>query len=162
MLASMGIAEIKVRRKLRVAFFSTGDELRSVGESLGEGEIYDSNRYTLHGMLSRLQVDIIALGVIQDQPQAMRQAFQKASSNADVIITTGGVSVGEADYVKNVIAEVGNVDFWKLAIKPGRPFAFGKINEAVFFFWITRQSCRSDGHLLPIRTTIVKTHNGAS
>ena len=133
MLASMGIADIKVRRKLRVAFFSTGDELRAVGEPLGEGEIYDSNRYTLHGMLSRLQVDIIDLGVIPDQPQAMRQAFLQASRAADVVITTGGVSVGEADYIKDVIADVGNVDFWKLAIKPGRPLAFGKINDAVFF-----------------------------
>ncbi|WP_455207834.1 molybdopterin molybdotransferase MoeA, partial [Kaarinaea lacus] len=124
---------IMVRRKLRVAFFSTGDELRSVGEPLGEGELYDSNRYTLHGMLSRLQVDIIDLGVIPDKPQAIRQAFLQASRNADVVITTGGVSVGEADYIKEVIAEVGNVDFWKLAIKPGRPLAFGKINDAVFF-----------------------------
>jgi len=133
MLASMGIAEVKVRRKLRVAFFSTGDELRSLGEPLGEGEIYDSNRYTLHGMLSRLNVEIDDMGVIPDQPQAIRQAFLQASRHADVVITTGGVSVGEADYVKEIINEVGNVDFWKLAIKPGRPLAFGKINDAIFF-----------------------------
>ena len=133
LLASMGMAEIKVRRKLRVSFFSTGDELRSINEPLREGEIYDSNRYTLHGMLSRLQVDITDLGVIPDQPQAIRQAFLQASSNADVVITTGGVSVGEADYVKDIITEVGQVDFWKLAIKPGRPLAFGKINKATFF-----------------------------
>ena len=133
MLASMGIAEVKVRRKLRVAFFSTGDELRSLGQPLGEGEIYDSNRYTLHGMLSRLNVEIDDMGVIPDQPQAIRQAFLRASSHADVVITTGGVSVGEADYVKEIINEVGNVDFWKLAIKPGRPLAFGKINNAIFF-----------------------------
>ncbi len=133
MLASMGITNVKVRRKLRVAFFSTGNELRSLGEALAEGEIYDSNRYTLHGMLSRLQVDITDLGVIPDQPQSIRQAFIDASSSSDVVITTGGVSVGEADFVKSIISEIGSVDFWKIAIKPGRPLAFGKINEAVFF-----------------------------
>jgi len=133
MLASMGIAEVNVTRKLRVAFFSTGNELRSLGEELGEGEIYDSNRYTLYGMLSRLPVEIDDLGVIPDDPQAMRNAFERASANSDVVITTGGVSVGEADFVKQVINEMGNVDFWKLAIKPGRPLAFGKINNAIFF-----------------------------
>jgi len=133
MLASMGIAKVKVYRKLRVAFFSTGDELRSVGEELAEGEIYDSNRYTLHGMLTRLHADIVDMGVIPDQPHAMRDAFLQAATNADVVITTGGVSVGEADFVKEVINETGNVDFWKLAIKPGRPLAFGKIKNAIFF-----------------------------
>ena len=133
MLASMGIEKVKVRRKLRVAFFSTGNELRSLGEPLNEGEIYDSNRYTLHGMLSRLQVEIRDLGVIPDQPDVMREAFLTASSNADVVITTGGVSVGEADYVKEIISKIGAVDFWKLAIKPGRPLAFGKINDTIFF-----------------------------
>jgi len=133
MLASMGIADLEVRRKLRVSFFSTGNELRSVGEPLAEGEIYDSNRYTLHGMLSRLHVEINDMGVIPDQPEKIREAFLHASSNADVVITTGGVSVGEADFIRNIIEEVGTVDFWKLAIKPGRPLAFGKINDAVFF-----------------------------
>lgn len=133
MLASMGIAEINVYRKLRVAFFSTGNELRSVGEKLEEGEIYDSNRYTLHGMLTRLQVEITDLGVIPDKPEKIREAFLRASSNADVVITTGGVSVGEADFVRDILTEIGKVDFWKLAIKPGRPLAFGKINDAVFF-----------------------------
>ena len=133
MLASMGIADVDVRPKLRVAFFSTGNELRSVGEPLAEGEIYDSNRYTLHGTLSRLRIEINDMGVIPDQPEKIREAFLQASSNADVVITTGGVSVGEADFVRDIIAEVGNVDFWKLAIKPGRPLAFGKINNAVFF-----------------------------
>jgi len=133
MLASMGIAEVNVVRKLRIAFFSTGNELRSLGEELVEGEIYDSNRYTLHGMLSRLPVEIEDLGVIPDDPRAMHSAFLRASTNSDVVITTGGVSVGQADFVKQVINEVGNVDFWKLAIKPGRPLAFGKINDAVFF-----------------------------
>jgi len=133
MLASMGIAKINVYRKLRVAFFSTGDELRSVGEALAEGEIYDSNRYTLHGMLTRLHADIIDMGVIPDEPNEMRDAFLQAATNADVVITTGGVSVGEADFVKEVINEAGNVDFWKLAIKPGRPLAFGKIKNAIFF-----------------------------
>jgi len=133
MLASLGIAEVNVTRKLRVAFFSTGNELRSLGETLGEGEIYDSNRYTLYGMLSQLPVDINDLGVIADEPRAIRDAFLHASDNADVVITTGGVSVGEADYIKQVIRDIGNVDFWKLAIKPGRPLAFGKINNAILF-----------------------------
>ena len=133
MLASMGFADVEVRRKLRVAFFSTGNELRSVGESLAEGEIYDSNRYTLHGMLTRLQVEINDMGVIPDQPEKLREAFVSASNNADAVITTGGVSVGEADFVRDTIVEVGNVDFWKLAIKPGGPLAFVKINNAVFF-----------------------------
>jgi molybdopterin molybdotransferase len=133
LFASLGIAEIKLARRLRVAFFSTGDELRSIGEPLAEGEIYDSNRYTLHGMLARLNVESLDMGVIADQRDAISEAFQHAASMADVVITTGGVSVGEADFVREILAETGTVDFWKLAIKPGRPLAFGTLNDALFF-----------------------------
>lgn len=133
LLASLGIAEIRVRRKLRVAFFSTGDELRSLGQSLSEGQIYDSNRYTLHGMLSRLGVEIIDMGVIPDQREAVAEAFTTASTNADVLITSGGVSVGEADFVKETLDRLGQVNFWKIAMKPGKPLAYGKVNQATFF-----------------------------
>jgi molybdopterin molybdotransferase len=133
LIASLGIAEVQVKQKLKVAFFSTGDELRSLGETLEEGQIYDSNRYTLYGMLKRLDVDIIDMGVVPDQKQALRTALQLASEQADVVITSGGVSVGDADYVKEMLAELGSVDFWKIAMKPGRPLAFGKINDALFF-----------------------------
>jgi len=133
LIASLGIAEITVKRKLRVAFFSTGDELRSIGETLEEGQIYDSNRYTLYGMLKRLDVDILDMGVVADQKDALRQALQLASKQADVVLTSGGVSVGDADYVKEMLIELGHVDFWKIAMKPGRPLAFGKINDTLFF-----------------------------
>jgi len=132
-LASLGLSEIKVHRRLRVAFFSTGDELRSIGESLGDGEIYDSNRYSLYGMLSRLGVDIIDMGVIADRREDIQSAFIAAAENADVVITSGGVSVGEADFVKETLDELGEVKFWKIAMKPGRPLAFGKIKNAAFF-----------------------------
>ncbi len=133
LLASLGVAEVKVRRRLRVAFFSTGDELRSIGEILRDGEIYDSNRYTLYGMLARLGVEIIDMGVVRDDRQATRNAFEQAAEDADVIITSGGVSVGEADYVKETLDAIGQVDFWQIAIKPGRPLAFGRVGAALFF-----------------------------
>lgn len=133
LFASLGIAEIRVRRKLRVAFFSTGDELRSLGQPLGEGQIYDSNRYTLHGMLSRLGVEIIDMGVIPDRRDAVAEAFTSASALADVLITSGGVSVGEADFVKETLDRLGQVNFWKIAMKPGKPLAYGKVNQATFF-----------------------------
>ncbi len=132
-LASLGIAEVRVQRRLRVAFFSTGDELKSLGEPLDAGQIYDSNRYTLHGMLTRLGVDLLDLGVIRDDRDAIRTAFHEAAVNADVVITSGGVSVGEADFVKQTLDELGQVDFWKIAMKPGKPLAFGKLGTAVFF-----------------------------
>ena len=132
-LASMGLSEIKVHRRLRVAFFSTGDELRSIGEPLGDGEIYDSNRYSLYGMLSRLGVDILDMGVIADRKKDIESAFAEAAENADVVITSGGVSVGEADFVKETLDSMGQIKFWKIAMKPGRPLAFGKINNAIFF-----------------------------
>ena len=133
LIASLGIAEVCVVRRLRVAFFSTGDELRSIGEPLSDGAIYDSNRYTLYGMLERMGADIIDMGVIKDDRDDLEQAFSTAAANADVLITSGGVSVGEADYIKEILAKLGKVDFWKVAIKPGRPLAFGQVGSAVFF-----------------------------
>jgi molybdopterin molybdotransferase len=133
LIASLGIAGVSVRRKLRVAFFSTGDELASIGSTLKEGEVYDSNRYTLHGMLSRLGVEIADLGVVRDDPKELKKAFEKAASSADAVITTGGVSVGEADFVKQLMAELGEVLFWKIAMRPGRPMAFGRIGDAFLF-----------------------------
>ncbi len=133
LIASVGISEVKVNKKTRVAFFSTGDELRPVGSKLEVGQIYDSNRYTLHGMLSKLRVEIIDLGVIEDKREAVEQAFLNAANKADVIITSGGVSVGEADFVKETLEKIGKVNFWKVAMKPGRPLAFGKIKNAWFF-----------------------------
>ena len=133
LLASIGRGEISVVRRLRVAFFSTGDELRPLGTPLGEGEIYDSNRYTLYGMLKRQDVEIIDMGVVADDRKAMSAAFNQAARVADVVLTSGGVSVGDADYVKDIVRAEGKVDFWKLAIKPGRPLAFGTLGDAVFF-----------------------------
>lgn len=133
LMASLGLAEVNVKRKLRVAFFSTGDELRGVGEQLEDGQIYDSNRYTLYGMLHQLGVELIDLGVIRDDQAAIEQAFIDASHIADVVMTSGGVSVGEADYVKITLDKLGKVDFWRIAMKPGKPLAFGKINNALFF-----------------------------
>lgn len=133
LLASVGIAKVPVRRRIRVAFFSTGDELREVGEPLEDGQIYNSNRYTLSAMLRHLHVDALDLGVVRDDPAAVAQAFHDASEQADMVITSGGVSVGEADYVKEVLGELGDVNFWKVAIKPGRPLAFGRIGAAKFF-----------------------------
>jgi len=132
LIASLGIGEVKVRRKLRVALFATGDELASIGTPLEEGEVYDSNRYTVHGMLSRLGVEIVDLGVVRDDPAKLEAAFRKASS-ADAIITTGGVSVGEADFIKQMMAKLGEVLFWKIAMRPGRPMAFGRIGDAYLF-----------------------------
>src|SRR5258708_20465263 len=133
MLASLGISEVSVYRKLRVAFFSTGDELKSIGAPLAEGQIYDSNRYTLYGMLSRLNCDIVDMGVVPDVPAELERAFATAAANPDVVITSGGVSVGEADYVKQLLEKLGEVLFWKIAMKPGRPLAYGKVGQAHFF-----------------------------
>ncbi len=132
-LASLGLAEVSVYRRLKVAFFSTGDELRAVGEPLRPGEIHDSNRYTLHGVLKKLDVEIIDMGVVRDQRELIEQAFKEAAASADAIITSGGVSVGEADFVKETLEKLGDMSFWKIAMKPGRPVTFGHINEAVFF-----------------------------
>jgi molybdopterin molybdotransferase len=133
LIASLGIAEVEVKRRLRVAFFSTGDELTSIGTPLAQGQVYDSNRYTLHGMLSGLGVEIIDMGVVRDDPEKLEAAFAAAAAKADAIITTGGVSVGEADFVKQLMAKLGEVLFWKIAMRPGRPMAFGKIGKAYLF-----------------------------
>jgi molybdopterin molybdotransferase len=133
MIASLGIGEVSVYRRLRVAFFSTGDELVPVGGSLAAGQIYDSNRYTIYGMLLRLGVDAIDMGAIRDDPATIESAFAQAAQAADVVITSGGVSVGEADFVKQLLAKLGDVLFWKIAMKPGRPLAYGKIGQAHFF-----------------------------
>jgi len=131
-LASLGIAKLQIKRKPVVAFFSTGDELMSVGTPLEPGMIYDSNRYSLHGMLARLPVDIVDLGVVRDNLDSMREALTSASAQADLVISTGGVSVGEADYIKPALAELGSTEFWKIAIKPGRPLTFGQIGNSIF------------------------------
>ena len=130
LLASLGLAEVPVRRCLRVAFFSTGDELRSIGEPLDAGCVYDSNRYTVWGMLQRLGVEAVDLGVVRDDPAALREAFTQAAACADAVITSGGVSVGEADHTKRVMAELGEVLFWRIAMRPGRPMAIGRIGRA--------------------------------
>jgi molybdopterin molybdotransferase len=133
LVASLGVGEVKVYRKLRVAFFSTGDELASIGAELKPGEVYDSNRYTLYGMLARLGVEIIDMGVVRDDPVLLENALIEASQSADVILTSGGVSVGEADYMKELLNKLGQVVFWKIAMKPGRPLAYGKIGNAHYF-----------------------------
>jgi molybdopterin molybdotransferase len=129
MVASLCHAEVPVLRRLRVAFFSTGDELRSVGEPLAAGCVYDSNRYTIWGMLQRLGVDLLDLGVVHDDPAALEATFRHAAANADAVITSGGVSVGEADHTKQVMARLGDVLFWRIAMRPGRPMAIGKIHS---------------------------------
>ena len=133
LLASLGIAEVQVFRTLKVAFFSTGDELVSVGEKLAEGQIYDSNRYTLFGMLTKLNAEISDLGNVPDDPNLLEKTLLQAAQNNDVVITSGGVSVGEADHMKALLAKHGQVLFWKINMKPGRPLAYGKVNEAHYF-----------------------------
>jgi molybdopterin molybdotransferase len=133
LIASLGIGELKVYRRLRVAFFSTGDELASIGQPLAAGQVYDSNRYTLYGMLTRMGVEVIDMGVVRDQPELLEQALVEASQSADVILTSGGVSVGEADFMKQLLEKLGQVVFWKIAMKPGRPLAYGKVGTAHYF-----------------------------
>ncbi len=133
LLASLGIGQVKVLRKLKVAIFSTGDELRQPGETLNAGDIYDSNRHTIHALLQRMGVDILDLGCIPDDCDQLREAFLTADREADAVITSGGVSVGEADYTKTILDELGKTEFWKLAIKPGKPFAFGTLPNSLFF-----------------------------
>jgi molybdopterin molybdotransferase len=131
--ASLGIAELPVHRRVRVAFFSTGDELRSIGEPLAAGQIYDSNRYTIFGLLQRLGVDVIDMGVVPDNPESLEQAVRQASESADAIISSGGVSVGEADFTRDIMNKLGDVRFWTIAMRPGRPMAFGQIGNAYYF-----------------------------
>jgi molybdopterin molybdotransferase len=130
LVASLGIATVPVFRLLRVAYFSTGDEILSLGETLREGAIYDSNRYTMLGMLAKLGVEIVDLGVVSDDKDALEATFHKASSSADVVITSGGVSVGEADHTKTVMRTLGDVEFWRIAMRPGRPMAVGTLKRA--------------------------------
>jgi len=136
LIASLGMAEVSVRRRLRVAFFSSGDELRSVGQPLDAGCVYDSNRYTLWGMLERLGCEVIDLGVVPDHPQAVEAALRTATACADVVITSGGVSVGEADYLRSTLARLGDVVFWRIAMRPGRPLAFGQLRADGHSAWL--------------------------
>lgn len=132
-LASLGFAELTVSRRPRVAFFSTGDELRSLGEPLQYGEVYDSNRYTLAAMLQEAGAELCDLGVVRDDPAALQDALARAADAADVVVTSGGVSVGEADFTREVLQRAGDLGFWKIAMKPGRPLTFGKLGNALFF-----------------------------
>lgn len=129
LLASLGVAEASVQRPLRVAVFSTGDELRAIGETLDEGCVYDSNRYTLLGMLQRLGCEVVDLGLVRDNREALTAVFRQACESADAVITSGGVSVGDVDYTRQIMSELGEVAFWNIAMRPGRPMAFGKISS---------------------------------
>lgn len=133
LVASLGISQVNVFRRLRVAYFSTGDEILSLGEPPREGAVYDSNRYTVHGMLARLGCEVIDLGVVRDQPHLLERAFADAAARADAIITSGGVSVGEADFTKAMMGKLGDVAFWRIAMRPGRPMAVGRIGQSVLF-----------------------------
>jgi len=137
LLASLGIAKVDVLRRARVAFFSTGDEVLSLGEAAREGAVYDSNRYTLFGLLTRMGVEVLDLGVVRDDPAALEAAFRSAAAQADAVITSGGVSVGEADHTKAIMRKLAGGDagvvFWKIAMRPGRPMAVGRIDNAVLF-----------------------------
>jgi molybdopterin molybdotransferase len=133
LLASAGILEITVRRKLRVALFSTGDELRPAWQPLGYGEIYESNRYMLAAHLAEIGAEVLDFGNLPDDPATIRAAMADAAAQADAVITSGGASVGAADFVVDTLCSLGRIDFWKVAIKPGKPFAFGRIGAAYFF-----------------------------
>ncbi len=132
MIATLGISHVTVVRKPRVAFFSTGDELKPLGQPLAEGQIYDSNRYGIKPLIENFGCEPIDLGIIPDCPETLKATVEQAQSLADVVVTSGGVSVGEADYTKDILEELGEIGFWKLAIKPGKPFAFGKLSTAWF------------------------------
>ncbi|GAA6140918.1 gephyrin-like molybdotransferase Glp [Hydrogenophaga sp. 5NK40-0174] len=129
LIASLGLPGVKVWRKVKVAYFSTGDEILSLGEAPREGAVYDSNRYTVFGLLKRMNVDVLDMGVIADEPKALEAAFRSAAANADAIITSGGVSMGEADYTKAMMKKLGDVAFWRIAMRPGRPMAVGRLEE---------------------------------
>jgi len=133
LLATMGIAEVAVRPRLKIAVFANGSELRPPGEALAAGEIYDSNRYFLGAMLDRLGCEVVDIGVIPDDLEQLRAAYKEADTSADVVITCGGASVGEADYTRQLLSEQGDIGFWKVAIKPGKPFMFGKLASSTFF-----------------------------
>jgi molybdopterin molybdotransferase len=133
LIASLGLPDVRVHRRLRVAYFSTGDEVLSLGEAPREGAVYDSNRYTVFGLLTRMGCEVIDMGVVRDDPALLEAAFAKAALEADAIITSGGVSVGEADFTKAMMKKLGDVAFWKIAMRPGRPMAVGRIGKSVLF-----------------------------
>jgi molybdopterin molybdotransferase len=130
LLASLGLETITVVRRLRVAYFSTGDEILSPGEAPREGAVYDSNRFTLTGLLARMGVEVNDMGVVPDQPHAMQAAFERAALEADAVVTSGGVSMGDADHTRTIMKQLGQIDFWRIAMRPGRPMAFGKLGSA--------------------------------
>jgi len=133
LLASLGLQTVRVRPRLRVAYFSTGDEILSLGDAPREGAVYDSNRYTVFGLLRRLGCEVVDLGVVRDDPSALEAAFLDAASRCDAIITSGGVSVGEADFTKTMMSKLGDVAFWRIAMRPGRPMAVGRIGQSLLF-----------------------------
>ena len=133
LLASLGIPDVRVKRRLKVAYFSTGDEILSLGEAPREGAVYDSNRYTVFGLLKRLGVEVLDMGVVRDDPALLEAAFTQAAQKADAIITSGGVSVGEADHTKTMMKQLGDVAFWRIAMRPGRPMAVGRIGDSILF-----------------------------
>lgn len=130
LMASLGLPEVPVFRRLKVAYFSTGDEILSLGEAPREGAVYDSNRYTVYGLLSRLGCEVVDMGVVPDQPARLQAAFEQAAQQADAVITSGGVSVGEADYTKAMMKQLGDVAFWRIAMRPGRPMAVGRLDRS--------------------------------
>ena len=134
LIASLGLPQVRVWRRPRVAYFSTGDEILSLGEAPREGAVYDSNRYTLHGLLTRLGCEVIDLGVVPDRPEQLEAAFRQAAAQADAIITSGGVSVGEADHTKAMMKKLGDVAFWRIAMRPGRPMAVGRLDSGAIMF----------------------------
>ncbi|WP_291010283.1 gephyrin-like molybdotransferase Glp [Hydrogenophaga sp.] len=129
LIASLGLPGVQVFRRIRVAYFSTGDEILSLGDVPREGAVFDSNRYTVFGLLRRLGAEVIDLGVVKDEPVALEAAFRDAAAQADAIITSGGVSMGEADHTKAMMKQLGDVVFWRIAMRPGRPMAVGSITE---------------------------------
>ena len=129
LMASLGVPQVSVFRRLKVAYFSTGDEILSLGEAPREGAVYDSNRYTVYGLLSKMGVEVLDMGVVKDEPAALEAAFRQAAREADAIITSGGVSMGEADHTKAMMKQLGDVAFWRIAMRPGRPMAVGRIEE---------------------------------
>jgi molybdopterin molybdotransferase len=132
LIASVGIAQVSVTRRLKVGLIATGDELTPPGQNLAPGAIYESNRFALNSLLADFPVEVIDLGIINDDKPSLRSAFTKADSECDLVISCGGVSVGDADYVKEILSDLGNINFWKVAIKPGKPFAFGQLGHAWF------------------------------
>jgi molybdopterin molybdotransferase len=133
LIASLGLPDVRVHRRVRVAYFSTGDEVLSLGDAPREGAVYDSNRYTVFGLLTRLGCEVIDMGVVRDDPALLEAAFAQAARESDAIITSGGVSVGEADFTKAMMKKLGDVAFWKIAMRPGRPMAVGRIGKSVLF-----------------------------